>query len=251
MGGLDDAAAAMLPSPAYRDDLVELYNTDCLQVLPHLTADTFDVMVTDPPYGIALAGSKNGMFKRWGRPGQMLEGDEDTELGQAVINHVRDRLNRPVAAFASPKAPWAGPWRSLLAWDKGPAVGCGGDMRRCWKQTWELIQVGANGPLNGKRHSGVITCWTTSHNYRYHPTQKPLRLLAYLIDKLTQPGDVILDPFAGSGTTLVAARLLGRRADGLEVDKTFCAAAAARLSGQIAEPPEKTPAPWPVPLPEL
>jgi DNA modification methylase len=68
---------------------------------------------------------------------------------------------------------------------------------------------------------------------REHPTQKPIALLKDLISLFTDPGDTILDPFAGSGTTLVAARDLGRKAIGIELDPRWCAVAKKRLSQNL------------------
>lgn len=77
-------------------------------------------------------------------------------------------------------------------------------------------------------------CWTFETVPRHnrianHPTQKPEALMAHLIETLSRPGDLVLDPFAGTGTTLAVARQLGRRAIGIELDETYCEAIARRL----------------------
>jgi hypothetical protein len=116
-----------------------------------------------------------------------------------------------VCAFAHHRRPWSGNWRQWLVWDKGPAVGGGGDIATCWKFTWELIQVGGFGRLNGPRDSAALRYWISQADMPDHPTQKPIALMKYLIEKLTQPGDTVLDPFMGSGTTGVACVQTGRR----------------------------------------
>jgi DNA modification methylase len=106
-------------------------------------------------------------------------------------------------------------------WDKGGAVGGGGDIATCWKFTWELIQVGGFGKLNGKRDPSVLRFEIGPSSMPDHPTQKPVRLMEYLITKLTKPGDTVFDPFMGSGTTGVACINTGRNFIGCEIDSGY------------------------------
>lgn len=204
--------------PYYSQDGVIIYHGDCRDVLPLFVP--VHLVLTDPPYGIAL--------KEHGRNGYdwTIRGDEDQSLGSDVLA----RLNHlPVIAFASPQKPWPGTWRQHLVWDKGPTVGGGGDSATCWKFSWDLIQVARTGRLNGKRDQAVLTYWVTQQDYALHPNQKPLPLLTYLIEKTTDVGGVVLDPFAGSGSTLVAAKQCGRQAIGIEAEEGYCEIAANRL----------------------
>jgi site-specific DNA-methyltransferase (adenine-specific) len=95
-----------------------------------------------------------------------------------------------------------------------------------------LIQVRKNKPLNGSRDSAVLKFWTGPIN-NGHPAEKPLPLIAYLIGKATDPDDVVFDPFMGSGTTLRAAKDLGRKAIGIEIEERYCEIAAKRLSQMV------------------
>jgi site-specific DNA-methyltransferase (adenine-specific) len=79
-------------------------------------------------------------------------------------------------------------------------------------------------------HGNVLDVPRMDHRQREHPTQKPIQLMQCLIETTTPSGGVVLDPFAGSGTTLAAAKLLGRRAIGFERDERFCEIAAKRIS---------------------
>jgi predicted RNA methylase len=190
-------------------------------------------VITDPPYGIRYRNRRSDI-----RPhvdfAEPITGD-DGEVGQEVITACF-RLGLPVCAFAHHRRPWEGDWRQWLVWDKGPAVGGGGDPATCWKFTWELIQVGGFGRLNGQRDSAVLSYWTTQAAMPDHPTQKPLPLMRYLIEKLTDPGDVIVDPFCGSGTTVMAALLTGRRAIGFEADPEYHAVAQRRVAAVVTCP---------------
>ena len=85
------------------------------------------------------------------------------------------------------------------------------------------------GKLWGRRDGAVLRFPVTQRDYHHHPCAKPVGLLAYLICKTTREGQFILDPFMGSGTTLVAAKLEGRQAVGIEMEERYCEIAAKRL----------------------
>jgi len=211
-------------TPYYDRDGITIYCGDAREILPSL--DNADLVLTDPPYGIAL--------EEHGRNGYdwTIAGDHDQDLGQWALDYCRAR-RFPVVTFASPKKPWLGEWRQHLVWDKGPAVGGGGDPATCWKSTWELIQTWNTGRLNGPRESAVLTYWVGQRDFHDHPCQKPVSLLTYLIQKTTGPDALVVDPFMGSGSTLVAAKNLGRRAIGIELEEKYCEIAVKRLQQQV------------------
>jgi hypothetical protein len=203
--------------PYYQDDLVTLFHGDCREVPDWLTAD---VLVTDPPYGYNHASNREGAHQ-----GVVIAGDESLEDRDHILGMWGDR---PALVFGSWKCGTPTGTHTVLAWDKGPGVGMG-DLSVPWKPNWEMIYVLGRG-FTGSRDSGVITGRTVSwaSKGREHPNQKPVGLLAKLLDKC--PPGTIADPFAGSGSTLAAAKMLGRRAIGVELDKRYCALAAARLA---------------------
>ncbi len=211
-------------TPYFERDGITIYHGDCLDILPLL--DSVDLMLTDPPYGIAL--------KEHGRNGYdwTVMGDTNQEVGEAVIQFARFQ-DWPIIAFAHHRKPWSGKWRQHLVWDKGPAVGGGGDPATCWKQTWELIQFVGTSKLNGPRDSAVLKFWVGQRDYHDHPCQKPVSLLSYLIEKTSVPYAVVFDPFMGSGSTLVAAMQSGRRAIGIEIEERYCEIAAKRLQQAV------------------
>jgi site-specific DNA-methyltransferase (adenine-specific) len=215
-------------TPYYEQSGVVIYHGNCEELLDGYFAAPAHVM-TDPPYGINLANHAAGR-ERSDRS-FAIAGDEDQTLGQAVLNwaHVS---SVPVVAFANPRKPWAGPWRQWLVWDKGPVVGGGGDTATLWKLSWELIQVSGR-KKRGPRDSSVLNYWVTPQLSAVHPAAKPEALMAYLVYCLTDNDDMILDPFMGRGTTLVAAKRLGRKAVGIEIDERYCEIAAKRLQQEV------------------
>lgn len=203
---------------------VKLIEGDCLSLFPLLPAGCIAAVITDPPYGINLRDNSQGGRHGRSRPAwaSHIEGDHSAEVGRAALDWC-EREGLPTVAFASPRLPWPGKWSSLLVWDKGGAVGGGGDVKRCWKQTWELIQVARIGPLRAGRDAAVLRFTAQPSLSREHPAAKPVDLMRYLIRQTTDPGDLILDPFAGSGTTGVAAALEGRLCLMFETNAAYAA----------------------------
>jgi DNA modification methylase len=210
--------------PYYCDGAVCIILGDCREIVPGL--GRFDIVISDPPYGINHAHHSK-TERTLVRP---IIGDEDVSLGLWLCDWWKDR---PLCVFASPKKPWPGKWRNLLVWDKGPAVGGGGDSSTCWKQTWELIQIRETGKINGNRDSAVLSYWMTPQDSADHPSAKPLPLMTYLMGKLTQPGETILDPFAGSCTTGRAAKDLGRRCVCIEREERYAEIGARRMQQEV------------------
>jgi hypothetical protein len=205
--------------PYYQDESVQIFNADCRDVLP--TLDTVDVVITDPPYGVGLE-SHRGDISQF----DPIKGDSDTYLAEWLVATWSGSL----AMFMSPFRFIDGDWRSVLVWDKGAHVGGGGDTATCWKRDFELIGVRRNAPLNGGRDSAIVRYMGYFGSPSGHPAEKPIELMRYLAGKLTPQSATILDPFMGSGTTLRAAKDLGRKAIGIEIEERYCEIAANRMS---------------------
>lgn len=158
----------------------------------------------------------------------MIVGDENNHVGQQVISSLQDCA---LICFSSPMKPWLGSWDQFLCWDKGLAVGGGGDPESRWKFSWELIQVARLRDLVGKRDGSVLRFRVLPSDSADHPAEKPESLCSYLIGKTSF--SLVIDPFCGSGTTLVSARIMGRRAIGVEIEERYCELAAKRLSQEV------------------
>lgn len=214
-----------MTEPYYADDQVTLYHGDCLEVDAWLSAD---VLVTDPPYGMAFTagkrvnGQSSGWTSRW--TGVAIAGDESTALRDMAIARWGDK---PAVVFGTWKRPAPAGVRETLVWDKVVSTGMG-DLELPWRPSWEAIYIIGAG-FSGRRSHGVLrhSLPTLAPERKLHPTPKPLPLLHELIGKC--PTGVIADPFAGSGSTLVAARNLDRKAIGVELDERYCEIIARRL----------------------
>jgi site-specific DNA-methyltransferase (adenine-specific) len=192
-----------------------------VKIMPSIPAGSVDIVVTDPPYGIAF--KSNG---QWFRRAVVMSGDDSTKIAEAIAQAF---WGKPLAMFYSPFRSPAIKWRSVLVWNKGRHVGIGGDRETCWKRDFELIGVRDNKPLNGKRDSAILTFRALLHPPSGHFAEKPIDLMVYLIEKLSNPGDTVLDPCMGSGTTGVACVRSGRNFVGIEINKNYFQIAARRI----------------------
>jgi len=135
----------------------------------------------------------------------------------------------------------------MLVWDKGPASGMG-DLSFPWKASFEFIYIGGKG-WSGFRDEGVIkNCWivTRASMGRVHPNEKPVDLLRHICEKA--PGNTILDPFMGSGTTGVACARLGRKFIGCEIEPRYFDIACRRIEAAYRQADMFVPRPKPAPL---
>lgn len=209
--------------PYYLDDWVTIYHGDCREIDHWRTGD---VLVTDPPYGIAFSSGYGGKFLN-----DRIIGDGDRDLIEFLLRAWGDK---PALMFGSPKAVRPTTSRHVLIWEKGDHVGMG-DLAFPWRLNYEEIYVFGPGFM-GRRSSSVLRHNAPSPNFtpphlRHHPSEKPLSLMHELIAKC--PPGLIADPFMGSGTTLRAAKNLGRVAIGIEIEERYCEVAAKRLQQEI------------------
>jgi hypothetical protein len=212
-------------TPYYSDDLVTLYHGDCREVTEWLAAD---VLVTDPPYGTAGGDRRgnDGYGRRVGnqrgveRIGQHIANDGTTETRNEILALWNQR--GPTLVFGSPRLPDPpGEWADRLVWDKRRPGTNGGP----WRYRHESIYVTAGFVRRSNAAVSIIDAFPEQSD---HIHAKPIALMTRLID--CAPPGVIADPFAGSGSTLVAAKMLGRRAIGVELEERYCEIAARRLA---------------------
>lgn len=221
-------------TPYYSDDSVTLWLGDCLEVRDWLAAD---VLVTDPPYGIAYS---RGKWARSANPDKGSDGianDDDTAVRDGVLSLWG---TKPALVFGSPRIVPPDGVRWTLVFEK-PIFGCSlFGQRGPWLANWELVFALGDWPDQTPSRSSVIrTRALAAGGYSGyatkagHPHAKPLDVMEALMDAC--PPGVIADPSAGSGSTLVAAKALGRKAIGVELDERYCEIAARRLAQDVLD----------------
>ena len=223
------AEVVSLPTPYYQtaDGGITIYCGDAREIVPHLAGEI--AVVSDPPYGMDY-DTDGSRFTRGGRSLPVVRGDDgpfDPSQWAAYRWSVLWGFNHFPAGLDAGGA---------LVWIKRTDAALG-----CFLSDAELAWV------RGTR--GVYVYRDTRHAraaQRAHPTEKPVGLMSWSIVMSGAPvGVAILDPYMGSGTTLVAARDLGRRAVGVEIEEEYCRVAVERLRQQVFSLPPPPPPPPP------
>jgi len=217
-------------TPYYDDGQVTLYLGDCRQVAAWLEAD---VLVTDPPYGRAWRQRDTEKLRGWSDNSHAgIAGDEDTSLRDWALSQWGSL--RAAAVFGDLLLPPPSGAKLAMAYRKPHDAGVRGAVGGFRRDLEAIYLIGGWQAGLGGRSSlltsnarGVAGTYGTAARYG-HPHAKPVDVLEQLIQACPLGG--IADPFAGSGSTLVAARNLGRKAVGVEIDERYCEQAARRLS---------------------
>ena len=243
-------------------DKCEILNADCMRLLPQLEPESFDALITDPPYssgGLSLAERQQSPLKKYSQTnakrvceyfkhefkGDNMDQRAWTNWAAQWLGDCR-RVVKPggvAAVFIDWRQlaslydaiQWAG-WlqRGLMAWDK---INARPQPARP-KQQCEFIVWASNGPLSVKRPApylpGMFQYTAPAPQKRTHQTEKSLDMMRQLTH-ICVDGGRILDPFAGSGTTICAAALEGFDALGIEIDEYHARTAQERLSRIISE----------------
>lgn len=216
--------------PYYDHGGITIYNADCRALLGDLRAD---LLLTDPQYGIgvdrtmaAQAGTQYGRAAAKKRDYGPATGWDDKPADNATL--------RSLIAVSGKAIIWGGNYFELgaqacwLVWDKKNGTNGFADCELAW--------TNLPGAVRMFRHmwNGMLRAPSDDGNDRVHPTQKPTPLMRWCIQRWGGVGTV-LDPFLGSGTTLVAAKALGLPAIGVEREERYCEIAASRLLQEVLD----------------
>ena len=222
--------------PYYQDDAVALYLGDCYEGMAELDLLAFDACITDPPYGIGfeigarrqVVGNTPNCTGRMGGYGPVHGDDKPFDPAPFIdfpmvvlfgANHYADRL------------PASAGW---LVWDKSE----GGKGPSNSFADFELAWTNQHHPLLF-RHLWKGLCRASESspkNPHVHPTQKPVALMRWVLEQFTTEGDLIFDPFCGSGPIPRAAQELGRRCVAFEINERYAEAAARRCAQPTQDP---------------
>ena len=205
--------------PYYSHAGIQIFHGDCREVLPRLCAQGFDAFVTDPQYGVGenyesgcddLTNVDCGLWAL-----TYLRGTAGTG---ALTPGVKNMWMYPrpvwIGSFFYPSATGRGPWGFV-----------------CWQP---ILYYGTD-PYGGTGSRPDSCSSTEAAEKNGHPCPKPIGQWKWLVNRVTLEGQLICDPFMGSGTTLRAAKDLGRRAIGIEIEEKYCEIAAKRLSQEVLD----------------
>ncbi|CAB4193409.1 COG0863 DNA modification methylase [uncultured Caudovirales phage] len=223
-------------NPYYEDENVTIYHGDCRDIT--LPTASVDLLITDPPYGID--------WKSRGAHGK-IAGDKDNLWLKDAMKHTLKvlRVHRHFYVFGPDVVSDLTVCPSVeLIWDKG-RMSASGTSDIPWSPGHERITFAMYSPFKSHRNTGAgavrLRRSTVMHipkknNGRgsfVHPNEKPVPLMRVMVEASSQFGETVFDPFAGSGATVVAAVLEGRKAVAIEIDEKYCEVIAKRVSNII------------------
>ena len=225
--------------PYYEDEAVTIYLGDCRDVLPRL--GEVDLVLTDPPYGIEYITN----YRTWRTHiATRVKGDESSPV--SIIPSIRlvesgalywFTTERSIESFYFSASGCGLEPKRMLVWDKGNWAA--GDLEGDWACQTEYIPWATRGrhKLRGNRPPNLLHVRREVAATRIvdHPTQKPVDLMRQIILPSSDRDNIVLDPFMGSGTTLRAAKDLGRKAIGVEIEERYCEIAAKRMAQTVME----------------
>ncbi len=242
----------------------KIYNADCLEVMKSIPDKSIDLIITDPPYGLNYNNGKDlagqwekvfgGDLKNNGVSREIInDGEEEAiELFTNFIIEAKRILKNNAyccccCCGGGGVKPLFAKWSLIIdnimhfnhavVWDKG-----GLGMGIHWRRTYEFILIGKNGTNGSHRWNGTKKECNIIRQGRFnkiipnskqHTTQKPVGLFRYFINLYSNEGDIVLDPFLGSGSTAIACIRSNRNYIGIEIDKNYYELAEKRINAEI------------------
>ena len=240
-----------MSAPYYADEQVTLYLGDCLDVVVELTPASVDAVITDPPYS---SGGRRENSRSLRRSMNRTTDDAEWIAGDAMSTGGFVWTMRALAARCRPVLVEGGHLLAFIDWRMhGNLSGAleSADYRQQPTLVWDKDRLGM-GAIFRNQHEWIVhftkgmpgepsrrdvpnVLRVAPVRYGDHPTEKPVGLMELLASVVCPLGGTILDPFAGSGSTLVAAKRSGRSAIGVEIDEQFCEVIANRLAQQCLD----------------
>jgi len=248
----------MTIEPYYDDGQVVIYHADCRDVLPMLGSESIDMVFTDPPYGHnnnngdLISQRENALGLTTDEPETRPIANDDFETANELFRWTASEYARLLApggcccccCGGGGPDPQFARWslwldevlgfKQMVVWDKGP-MGMGWHYRRSYEAVLVAQKSGATCKWydRTRRVENIIR---PDQGIRkiipqkwQHPTEKPTSLARFFMELHTRPGELVLDPFAGTGSTLIAAKQIGRKSIGVEIEKRWVDIAVRRL----------------------
>jgi site-specific DNA-methyltransferase (adenine-specific) len=246
--------------PYYQDDAVTIYHGDSLEVMQGIEDESIDLLWTDPPYGHSnndgdLVASMNGLKGSTQKAAIPILNDDMDSMKRVVDGMLVEGVRilkadccccccccccggggpKPTFAWVANRMDSKGlSFFHSVIWDKAArGIGMGWRFRR----DYEMVMVShrKGGKLawseDAEAVSNIVRFYVS--NDRQHPNEKPIDLPLHFIRLTTEVGGMVLDPFMGSGTTLRAAKDLGRKAIGIEIEERYCEISAKRMAQEV------------------
>lgn len=212
-------------TPYYDQDGITIYHGDCRDVLPTIS-DTVALVLGDPPYGISIVdGAGHIGAEAMTSVGTYLpvHGDDEPFDPTPLLKY--ERVILWGANYYADKLPVSGGW---IVWDKDLGLNTTNFSDA------ELAWTNISGSVRVFRHlwKGMLKDSERTQR-RVHPTQKPVALMRWILERWSEPGDLILDPYMGSGPIAQACHEMGRRYIGIEIEEQYCEIAVNRLAQQV------------------
>ena len=235
-------------NPYWTDGQITLYHGDCLEIMAAMPSHSVTTVLTDPPYS---SGGRRENARSLRKSMLRSEKDDDWIHGDAMSTQGFVWLMRQCGVHWRRLLLNGGHALSFIDWRMAPSLAAAlesADLRQHPTLVWDkaafgmgaifrnqhefIIHMTAGNPAEPQRRDvGNVLRFPAIHETaRVHPTEKPVPLLHTLLSVVTPPNGVVLDPFAGSGAVLIAARDLDRRAIGIDSDERWCEQAARKIS---------------------
>ena len=204
-----------LPKPYYEAEGIVIYNADCRDILPYL--EPVDLVLTDPPYGISQHIHSHRPLSSAGKLKNRILNTGNTEWDIAPSDEVFKEIFR----VSKNQVIWGGnyfnlpPCRGFIVWDK--------------MQPWANFSQAEYAWASFSSPAKLFRLDKSTELEKIHPTQKPCALFEWILKLYSKPGDIVLDPFLGSGTTVAACINLERQYIGIEISPDYVLASQQRI----------------------
>jgi site-specific DNA-methyltransferase (adenine-specific) len=201
---------------------------DCLEVMKTFPDKSIDLVLTDPPYGTDFDYYSKGRGAGLAKSTDYGNQDWNKEKLNCEYFSQIFRISKNQIIFGGNYyGSVLGDTSCYIVWDKDNNENNFADCELAWTSFKSAVRKFK------WRWNGMLQEDMKHKEPRYHPTQKPVELMKWILDKYSQPTDLILDPFLGSGTTIIAAKQLHRRYIGIEISQKYCDVAKSRLGQEV------------------